>query len=212
MKIGIITFHRAVNYGAVLQAYALQHALEGLGAQAEILDYRNRYIESCYDPYSLKGNKLKALAKIALLGGVRRKKNEAFRSFNKKYLRLSEAVYKDSEQLAGAEKFYDAFITGSDQVWNTSCADFDPAYFLTFVKDKKKKNSYAASFGLSEIPKEYEAEYKKRLAGYRQISVREAQGRALVKELTGRDVPVVLDPTLLLTEKDWAAAAHDIPH
>ena len=50
MKIGIITFHRAVNYGAVLQAYALQHALEGLGAQAEILDYRNRYIESCYDP------------------------------------------------------------------------------------------------------------------------------------------------------------------
>ena len=63
------------------------------------------------------------------------------------------------------------------------------------------KNSYAASFGLSEIPKEYEAEYKKRLAGYRQISVREAQGRALVKELTGRDVPVVLDPTLLLTEK-----------
>ena len=95
MKIGIITFHRAVNYGAVLQAYALQHALEGLGAQAEILDYRNRYIESCYDPYSLKGNKLKALAKIALLGGVRRKKNEAFRSFNKKYLRLSEAVYKD---------------------------------------------------------------------------------------------------------------------
>ena len=212
MKIGIITFHRAVNYGAVLQAYALQHALEGLGAQAEILDYRNRYIESCYDPYSLKGNKLKALAKIALLGGVRRKKNEAFRSFNKKYLRLSESVYKDSEQLAGAEKFYDAFITGSDQVWNTGCADFDPAYFLTFVKDKKKKNSYAASFGLTEIPKEYEAEYKKRLAGYRQISVREAQGRALVKELTGRDVPVVLDPTLLLTEKDWAAAAHDIPH
>lgn len=212
MKIGIITFHRAVNYGAVLQAYALQHALEGLGAQAEIIDYRNRYIESCYDPYSLKGNKIKALAKIALLGGLRRKKNEAFRSFNQKYMHLSEAVYEDSSQLAGAEKLFDAFITGSDQVWNTDCADFDPAYFLTFVKDEKKKNSYAASFGLSEIPKGYEAEYKKRLGGYRHMSVREKQGKALVKELTGRDVPVVLDPTLLLTEKDWSAPAQDVPH
>lgn len=211
MKIGILTFHRAVNYGAVLQAYALQKAIGGLGAKAEIIDYRNRYIESSYDPFSLKGNKIKAIVKIALLGRIRSKKNRAFEHFSEKYMNLSAAHYEDSEALKKAEEQYDAFVTGSDQVWNTDCADFDPAYFLTFVKDQKKKNSYAASFGFTAIPEGYVPEYKKRLSGYRNISVREESGKQIVKQATGREVPVVLDPTLLLTEKDWSAVANDVP-
>lgn len=211
MKIGIITFHRAVNYGAVLQAYALQKAISGLGAQAEIIDYRNRYIESCYDPYSFKGNKIKALMKMLLLGRLRTKKNRAFAHFSEKYMNLSNEKYEDSAALEKAEPLYDAFVTGSDQVWNTDCADFDPAYFLTFVKDQKKKNSYAASFGFTKIPEGYEPEYIKRLSGYRNISVREESGKEIVRQATGRDVPVVLDPTLLLTEKDWSAVAGDVP-
>lgn len=211
MKIGILTFHRAVNYGAVLQAYALQKAIGGLGAQAEMIDYHNRYIESCYDPYSLQGNKIKALLKIVLLGRLRSKKNKSFAHFSEKYMNLSAAHYEDSEALKKAEPLYDAFVTGSDQVWNTDCADFDPAYFLTFVKDQNKKNSYAASFGFTTVPEGYGAEYKKRLSGYRNISVREESGKQIIKQVTGRDVPVVLDPTLLLTEKDWSAVAARVP-
>lgn len=211
MKIGIITFHRAANYGAVLQAYALQHTLEGLGVQTEMVDYKNKEIEEFYNPLSLKGNKVKALVKIALFGAIRHKRNQVFGAFVEKYLHVSKKVYHNCEELAQAEKLYDAFVTGSDQVWNTDCAGFDPAYFLTFVSQEKKKNSYAASFGFPKIPDGYEAEYRSRLSHYNNISVRENSGREIVKRLTGREVPVVLDPTLLLSGSDWESIAQEIP-
>lgn len=211
MKIGIITFHRAVNYGAVLQAYALQEVVAGLGAQPEIIDYRNEKIEKIYSPFSMGGNKIKALAWMLLCGGIKRRRKKKFRRFVEKYLHMSQTVYYDNESLRQSQQIYDAFITGSDQVWNTECADFDPAFFLTFVQDERKKNSYAASFGFSEIPQGFEEEYRHRLSGFCNISVRESSGRDILKNLTGRDVSVALDPTLLLSRENWAAVARDIP-
>jgi len=104
---------------------------------------------------------------------------------------------------------YDRFICGSDQVWNHNITDFDRNYFLDFTEDTLKKNSYAASFGISSIPLEHAKEYKTLLKGFNHISVRENQGKKIIKDLINREAELVLDPTLLLNKQDWERIAID---
>jgi hypothetical protein len=106
---------------------------------------------------------------------------------------------------------YDIFICGSDQIWNPNITSLDPAYFLSFVPTDKKKIAYAASFGISDMPRGYQKILKKLLEGIEYISVREKEGKQIIKSLTGRDVDVVLDTTLLLNEEEWGVISEPCP-
>lgn len=202
-KIGIITYHRAINYGAILQTFALHSKLKEIGEKNHILDYRNIKLEKDHAKKNIKELKTpKDLARYFLLYRNYNKKHDKFRSFLDNYLELSEPIFT-IEKLKESEKEYTLFITGSDQVWNYKINDKDPAYFLSFVQDKSKKKSYAASFGLGKIPEEYKHQYKNLLNDFDSLLIREKQGVKIIKDLLSRESSVVLDPTMLLSQKQW---------
>lgn len=204
MKVGIVTFQWSMNYGALLQAHALQTYLERRGHDVEIVDYRpvrhvshfNQWIgvtpKSCFEKWK------------------KRYREYLFESFRRRYLnRMSPPVYS-MQKLSCASACYDVLISGSDQVWNPrwleQFAGLEDLYFLTFADKRTKKVSYAASFGIENveaISPVWRDKIKKRLMDIAYVSVREHAGVDVVKELTDRnDAVQVLDPTLLL-EPDY---------
>jgi len=106
---------------------------------------------------------------------------------------------------------YNCFLTGSDQVFNLECSNYDENYFLDFVKENKKKNSYAASFGFDNAPENDVEKYKKLLNGFKNISVREKQGVKIAKEIADKDAVEVLDPTLLISGDEWCEIVKHTP-
>lgn len=206
-KIGIVTFHRALNYGAVLQGYALQKTISSLGANCNIVDYICPRITHDYTPFRVsKGDVLKSFAKSCVMCRRRKKRSIAFQSFFNNYIVKSEKQYTP-ENINDAKNDYDMFISGSDQVWSPFCVGFDPAYFLGFANDNQKF-SYAASFATVNFPDSYVEEYKKRLSGFQTFSVREQSGVEVVKRFTGKtNAQTHLDPSLLLSASDWSKIA-----
>lgn len=204
-KVGIISFHRAVNYGAVLQVYALNESIKRIGYEPITIDYRNQFIQYAYDLNPLHSSDWKGFLIRILTYNSRKKKAQKFEEFREKYIALDKITnlyYKDMN-------YYDKFITGSDQVWNFAQTHFDKAFFLDFVSDSKKKNSYGASFGFEHIPNQYLDDYKELLADFNCISVREEQGANIISNLLNRNAEVVLDPTMLLSKKDWTNISQD---
>lgn len=211
MKVGIITFHRAINYGAVLQTLALQKTIENLNSDVEIIDYRCKTIEDDYKNFSVTKKKfLKDIINSTLSYSIRSRKKENFRRFCSEELNLSKEIYNNNDELINANNNYDIFITGSDQVWDNKCAKFDKAYFLKFVKDSKKKYSYAASFAFGEIPEGLEKEYIDRLHDFNKLSVREEKGKKIFGALLNKDIRIDLDPTLLLSKNDWESYCSEV--
>lgn len=213
MKIGILTFHRALNYGAVLQAYALSTYINSQkNCDCEIVDYYCPKIEKDYalayftinyHHYRRMLNRILSIPKT-----LRRKR--AFEDFRRKYLCVSQNKY-DPQTISSSNLKYDLFITGSDQVWDLNCAGFDENYFLTFVKDSSKKNSYGASFRLMQLPEEYKIEFNRRIHDFRNISCREVAGANMISNLIGRNVDVVVDPVMLLKKEDWNRICFEVP-
>jgi hypothetical protein len=221
VKIGIITIFKANNYGAELQAYALQKKLALMGHESELIDYpfykhpshvacrqskpifdigfKNRLKERLY-PF------LTALKSVSIREDIKRKQ-ERMDAFHRTHSRLSDVCYNNMEDLYAAALPYDLFITGSDQVWNPRMnSSLDP-YFLTFAPSGKPRVSYASSFGVPVLPDHAKSVYKKRLADFEMLSVREEQGVKIIQDLLGRSPEHVLDPTLLLNATDWAQVA-----
>ena len=205
MKVGIITFHRALNYGALLQTFALRYSLSKLGAEAQVLDYRNSIIEDMYFyPSFWQRKKLRDKMKFLIQGKSELKRRAKFESYRNKYLNLSNELHAEEDMMLVSDK-YDKFITGSDQVWNYGAHNFDKNYFLRFVNDRSKKYSYAASFGISSLPNDFKADYKKILEGFTMCSVREKQGLDILSGLGIGNQRIDLDPTMLLTKDEWQA-------
>lgn len=201
-KVGIVTFHQALSYGAKLQAYALQKFLEQNGLENDIIDYTCHFMYTRLIRPIRVGNKHKLKSFVRSLitmrqTGIDRKKSIEFR---KKYMKLSRPF--DADNIKEASDEYSAFIAGSDQVWSPTCVGFDPVYFLDFAQSKQKY-SYAASIAVKELPSDKKDEYKRLLSDYQAFSVREDSAAAIIKELLGRDAEVNIDPTLLLTEQQW---------
>lgn len=193
-KIGIITFHRADNLGAVLQAYALQQVLEKtFCVHSEILDYRCPEIEADRK----KSSGLKALA-FRCYYAV---KHRGFERFRNRYLHLSPAYMPSTINRCGS--MYDAFITGSDQVWNYECSNGDDAYFLSFVALGKKKYSYAASIGRYHFPEQKQPHVNALLQDFSRISVRETGAQQELRKLGIENATVCADPVVLLTKQQW---------
>ena len=205
MKVGIITIHKINNYGSVLQAYALQKVCEDLGHQVEIIDYNypntfhvpNKYA-NIEDLQPNEPRFIKLLYAYDLI-----KQHKGIKKFVAKFENLSSAQYNNPSELKANVPYYDVYLTGSDQLWNPRHCNGDPAFLLHFVPDNALKISYAASIGTNNIPEELKPLYKELLQRYKYISVRENSGTQLIKDLSGKDAAVVLDPTLLLNRDQW---------
>lgn len=218
MKINTITCHNVYNYGASLQAYALQQYLIDLGHEVQVINYAPQYLsfhfklstyiskdEYTYKP-SLKYPHIKYLyvlyRYLLSLKNINRKRS--FDRFTKKHLRLTRR-YKNNELLKKGYPQADIYIAGSDQIWNSKYMENgkDPAFYLNFVK-KGMKLSYAASFGAEGIDEEYRTVLSHWLSSFDAISVREACGQTILKTFDIEST-VVCDPVFLLSKKEWEA-------
>ncbi len=204
MKVGIITFQETNNYGAVLQNYALQQAIIQKGHTVETIDYKSDYIGRPYRLIHLKNKGIFSYL-FGLIGYLiympRTKKCQRFR----RNVHYSRSV--NSSNISELEQEYDAFITGSDQVWNYKLTGMDTVYMLDFVKDKSKCNSYAASIGLSEIDDAKKEQYISLLNNFHYITVREKNASVLLGSILRKNITVVSDPCLLLSKEKWASVA-----
>lgn len=200
MRIGIITFQETNNYGAILQNFALQHTIKKMGHDPETIDYRSRYISK---PYKLSHLKNKGIAKylFGVAGFIcylpRQKRNSVFR----KLIKYSSPIAYD--ELPSLNEKYDCFITGSDQVWNVQLTGYDDTYFLSFVQESKKKNSFAASVGFSCLSDVDQSWYKEKLQDFQNITVRETSAVGLLNYFLEKKVQDVVDPVFLLQAEEW---------
>lgn len=206
-KIRIITFHSAHNYGAMLQAYALQKKILEFSKDVKFIDYRKKNIENSYKIFKpIRKNLIKWLKEnIDSLIYYRKKKKrcESFREFLDSKLNLTETCYND-QSLKTDYPISDIYITGSDQVWNPGIVtELSDAYTLNFGPNDIKRISYAASIGNSMIEQKYLGQYTKKLSKLNCISVREEDAKVALQKLVKKDIEVVLDPTLLLTCEQW---------
>lgn len=204
-KIGILTFQDTVNYGAVLQEYALQRFINNKYENiCEVIDYKNEALEKVERPTKLLEQRtLKGVLKYLVCHNHQINKWENFDNFKNNYICISNDKY-DNKTIKNTNSEYEKFIVGSDQVWNTQITENDFTYYLNFVEDARKKNSYAASFGFSELPKEIEKKAIDYLRDFNTLNVREKQGKELIsKRIKDKEINVVIDPTFLLSKEEW---------
>jgi len=207
-KVGILTFHRAINYGALLQAYALNRYLQKeVGIDNEIIDYRCPLIEKSCNPIIISKNPIKNIIRLLISSPILFLKKRRFRNFLKKYIKTSHP-YFDKSELEKIESQYSYFITGSDQVFSPIWTDFDPVYFLDFTSESEKKYSYAASFGTDQLPNQLFEAYKLRLESFNKISVREKSAQILLNQKFNIKSEMHIDPTFLLTKEEWSEICH----
>lgn len=209
-KVGILTFHRAINYGAVLQTYALYKTVQKMDSKVEVIDYRCDLIENYYYHVFSKHNSVKQNIKNLLFCVKQKKRNKAFEKFREEYLPLSDKAYYMNSDKTKLQDDYSCFFVGSDQVWNYPCINGDKTFLLDFVTDKNKKNSYAASLGKMNDEQIKLMEFEKYIEDFNNISIREQDGINLIQKLTGKEARMDLDPTLLLTADDWKKVASDV--
>lgn len=202
-KVGIITFHNSYNCGSMLESYAMQTILEKKGIKAEIVNFSSKGQKDLYSVW-FKNNTIKNIVKnIVLIPYHKRLKNNnsKYEEFKIKNFKLSKE-YTDNDNIS--EKNYKIVVAGSDQIWNITIKDADDCYFLNWVK-KAKKVAYAPSFGAKKILKysDNPNKYIDYLNSFDSLSIRENNGQKWLKEMINKDVPVLLDPTLLLEKKDY---------
>ncbi len=207
MKIGIVTFQRTDNYGAVLQAFALQSFLSAQGHEVEQLDYWPHAPASWIRRW-LAVHPRNVLLKWQVRGIERR-----FARFRTQRLRLTKPLVKDPADLNSLSGLHDLLIAGSDQIWNPTWINRIPGgdrfFLLAFASPATRKISYAASFGhatVNAIPAGWQNIFRLELSAFDWISVRETSGAGLVKALCGReDAVTVVDPTLLMPASFYTA-------
>jgi len=200
MRIGILTFQFADNYGALLQAYSLRTYLKKARVeQVEIINYANEKLKNDYSLNPLKKagmrQKLVALYKLPKMAFNRMK----FQQFRSELLDIDI-----NKWVCGVDdKKYDIVIVGSDQVWNMQITHNDLLYFLPNSNLEYKKCSYAASANNEFVGKEYAEQVKKYLEDFKSVSVREKQLSELIVSKYGIPNQVVLDPVFLTKSEDW---------
>lgn len=213
MRVGIITYHRAENYGSVLQTYALSKTIEKIGYTSLVIDYHTSKQDELYKKYDSPKSIMgigRNIHTLCFSKQIEDRKNR-FSRFLQEYISLTESDYNEQTSLVELNDQFDCFVCGSDQIWNASCADFSDAYLLSFVEDKKRCMSYAASIGRDSISEDYKNKFQVLVRGYEYISVREDVARTVLEPLTGRSVDVVPDPVLLLTREEWDSLIESEP-
>lgn len=196
-RIGILTFQNTLNYGAVLQSYALFRVLSGDGHEAEVIDYCCPAIEE-NEGWSFTPASPKSLLKYL----IKSPKRASFKSFRSN---ISYSPRCGKDNIGDIAKRYDCVVVGSDQVWNPYITHGDTNYFLSFERDPARCKSYAASIGLDRLPQD--EPYANLLSHFSSLLVREETARKEIVRIVPRSEPrvkVVLDPTLLLGKREWS--------
>lgn len=209
MKVAVITLKDSPNYGGILQAYALQKAIIKLGHECDLIDYMTADFRKKFTFFG-KPPRMKTIYWI-----YKKVQYPIMLQMMKKmmpfYNHMNVTKHFDKpEELKELNNEYDAFVTGSDQVWACDLNCYDDSYFLSFANPNKPKFSYAASFGrtLEMMTEEEKSFISKQKIDYKCISVREGSSVEICKGLWGRsDAQPVLDPTLLLDKLDWDEVA-----
>lgn len=201
-KIGIITIHSDLNYGAFLQAFALTTFLNNNSYYTRIIDYRK--IPNSPRIYKFPKNIIYKIYNLPRLFRYRRFIAPL----------LSNKRYNSLEELQSFNEEFDILISGSDQIWNPVCGGLNrinPAYFLAFAsKDKFKKISYGSSVGSYIYDENEKKQVRKWLNEYSHISTRESSGAIQLESIINKPVKVVLDPTLLLNKDGWLQYASSV--
>lgn len=211
MKIGILTFHNCSNYGAAFQTYALHTAIvKNISHSCEVINYSNDYISSDVEISKMKViRSIKDFIRYCILYKAYKKKNDVFKKFINDSVVLSENEYK-KDNIKESNSIYDVFITGSDQVFNLLLTHNDTSYFLDFVHQEKKRISYAASVGNTELIDMNADIYVENLSKFNNISVREEQTKNKLMLYGNFNISVVMDPTFLLSKDEWESIGNDI--
>ncbi len=202
MKIGIITFHWATNYGAVLQCYALQETLKSMGHDVSIINYK----PSKYDNNLWTFFRYRKFLNIAKYWHDLNKE-KLIAKFRENNLHMTKR-YSSLSSLQEEHLFPEILITGSDQVWNTSFLEGgepngSTAYFLDFGSSTARRIGYAVSFGVTKYPASLLSKIQSLTSQFYKISTRENTGVEILKSLGINNVAVVPDPTLLLTVQKY---------
>ncbi len=216
-KIAIITLNGYFNYGNRLQNYALQEIVKSMGFSVETLVVpklnNNKTLkdklalvltQSPRKSYYSIVEKFKALSKSDTDLKATNIRNEMFVDFTRTYIGESNLLMDNLKKPSVIADKYSFFIVGSDQVWNPHYVENSPIYLLEFV-EKGKKVAYAPSFGVNSIPKKFAQSYKGAIRDFGYLSVREDKGAKIIRDICGIEAPVLVDPTLLISQKEWQA-------
>lgn len=208
MKFGILTFFNENNYGAVLQAYALQQRICSAGYENEFIDYINHFPSK----NSKQNNRIvKYVCKIRILlnfykylkikSSIRGNKSR-FEKFRQSYLKISHQKLYDEDDLRNISPEYQGFIAGSDMVWTPIGQDLN-YYFMRFTSPEKRL-SYAASLtGVNQFDNATDKQISQYISEVCSIACREKEGVDYVLNKTGKHASLTIDPTLLLTKEEW---------
>ena len=208
--IGLITYHAAYNFGSVMQTYGTVRTIEKLGLSVETIDYRTPSQTFWYQTDFSRKKGLRSMIDnfgFQFIRTARKERAKKYEDFIVRFLKPTDKRYTNYKQLSDANLAYDVLVSGSDQVWNIGCGEFqyepDDAilpYFLQFGTPRKRV-AYASSFGgqtLRNVRK-----YKDLLCQYDALSTREPIIRNYIEKATGRNVELVCDPTWLLDKDEW---------
>ena len=218
MKVGIITFHGSHNHGSMIQAYATQRAIEKIGIESEIINFRMKSQKEYYSLYPMKFGTMRFFRSLCMLPihMARKKRSEKFENFLRNRFLLSGKELANYDDLKSVSEKYDLYLSGSDQIWSnlipefkSTEADYTGVYFLDFVNKQKRKISYASSVG--EISYEDLSKKKELLESYSCISTREKKGSEIIESITHKEAKVVVDPTFLLHKQEWQSIVQSKP-
>lgn len=216
-RVGLCIVYKNWNYGSILQSYATLLELKKLNVEYEIIRYERKkdisfYVTSLHRLLlpDMRYSKIRSLKRkwgkkinkqFAQNDEIRARVFEQFRKHN--FDNFSPILRSYSELCKYAKRF-DSVLVGSDQLWLPSGLDTN-FFNLMFVPDNINKIAYAASFGVSEIPESQKSRTIEYLNRIEHISVREYSGQKLIKSLTGREISVIVDPTLVIGKDVWDA-------
>ena len=188
-RVAVITLDGLYNFGNRLQNLAVQRIYERAGCECETLICMRSPIHALYRTMlSFKDNFTRTLA---------------FLHFNRKYIKIRRICRRKGQVPQRIAAQYDLFSVGSDQVWNPFVRRRDKHVFYLQFAPRNKRVSLAASIAVDEVPDEYRKSFTEGISGFNRISVREKQGQEIIRELTGKESEVLVDPTLALTAQEW---------
>ncbi|MFA9424313.1 MAG: polysaccharide pyruvyl transferase family protein [Sedimentibacter sp.] len=213
-KLGVCVRYITDNYGSMLQLLALQEAIEKIEWDYEFVVYDKKTLgfmvknaKRIFNIYFFQGKMLQIKKKAKMkrypqIMADNQKRLAVFEDFRERNFKYFSDTFKGYSLLCKGATQYDAVLVGSDQLWGPEGLDTN-FYNLMFVPDNIRKIAYSTSFGVKEIPSNLHKKYKYFIDRIEYISVREEAGSQIVKNITGKDVPVVVDPVMLLSKEEW---------
>lgn len=199
-RIGILTFHRAINNGAVLQAYALADAFNKMNCDARYIDYTAKRISDDYYIKPLfKRRSIKSIGVYFLFDLNITATHNKFHEFVSRYIPVENCDINDAVCIKNK---FDILVSGGDQIWNLKLTDGDTKYYLDFSKDIAKY-SYGTSFGTTSFTDDEIKKIKRYLEDYQQLNVRERSAKVIIDNLVTKECNVVPDPVFLLSKNEW---------